>query len=77
MMLRIPSSPLSPGPSTGWIATVGKTARYVRSIERKRRESVPRTAPMMLVETVPPGVRRERASSRNSRVARWNGIESE
>ena len=57
--------------------TVGKTARYVRSIERKRRESGPSTAPMMFVAIRPPGASRERASSRNSRVARWNGIESE
>ena len=77
MMLRIDRRSAPPDSTTGWIATVGKTARYVRSIERKRRESGPRTAPMMFVTTSPPGVSRDLASSRNSRVARWNGIESE
>ena len=36
----------------------------------------PVIAPMMFTTTTPPGVRRSRTSSRNSCVARWNGIES-
>ena len=77
MMFRIAVMSSPPASSTGWMFD-GREDSAVRAEHRAEEARVrPWTAPMMFVATSPPGASRERASSRNSRVARWNGIESE